>query len=94
MDSPKILISFHILPELIDKIKSALPEAEILYKPELYGKPRYMNDQHGAPIERTPEQEEMLQSMMAKADILFFAHSRKLFEQISAVVQLADESLL
>lgn len=71
MGSPKILISFHILPELIDKIKATVPGAEILYEPELYGKPRYMNDQHGAPIERTPEQEERLQSMMAEADILY-----------------------
>lgn len=71
MGSPKILISFHILPELIEKIKATLPEAEILYEPELYGKPRYMNDQSGAPIDRTPEQEKRLQSLMAQADILY-----------------------
>lgn len=71
MGSPRILISFHILPELIDKIKDTLPEAEILYEPELLGKPRYMNDQTGAPPERTPEQEKRLQELMSKADILY-----------------------
>lgn len=71
MGSPKILISFHILPELIERIKETLPEAEVLYEPELYGKPRYDNDQHGAPAERTPEQEKRLQSLMAQADILY-----------------------
>ncbi len=71
MGSPNILISFHILPELIERIKSTCPDVEILYDPDLYGKPRYNNDQHGAPIKRTPEQDEKLQSMMAEADILY-----------------------
>ena len=51
-------ISFHIDPRLIEKIKQADPDIEILYDPSLLGKPRYKNDQHGGPIARTSEQEE------------------------------------
>jgi phosphoglycerate dehydrogenase-like enzyme len=65
-----LFISFHIDPRLIEKIKQADPDIEILYDPSLLGKPRYKNDQHGGPIARTPEQEEKIQGMMAEAEIM------------------------
>ena len=71
MRSVKILVTFHIAPELLERIKAVDPGVEILYNPSLLGRPRYMNDQHGAPIERTPEQEERLRGMMAEAEVLF-----------------------
>ena len=71
MQNPiKILISFHIAAELIEKIRAVESRIEILYDPILLGKPRYRNDQHGGAIQRTPEQEAKLQSMMAEAEIL------------------------
>ena len=69
--SRKLFISFHIAPELLEKIRLADPDMEIMYNPSLLGKPRYRNDQHGGPIKRTPEQEEKLQAMIAEAEILF-----------------------
>jgi glyoxylate/hydroxypyruvate reductase len=69
--SRKLLISFHIAPELLEMIRLADPDLEIMYDPSLLGKPRYKNDQHGNRIERTPEQKEKLQAMMAEAEILF-----------------------
>lgn len=69
-ESIKILITFHIAPELIEKIRAADPRIEILYDPSLFGAPRYPNDQHGSAIQRSPEQDAKLQSMMAEADIL------------------------
>ncbi|MCW4049910.1 MAG: D-2-hydroxyacid dehydrogenase [Candidatus Bathyarchaeota archaeon] len=72
MSAPiKILISFHIAPDLIEKIKQVDPNIKILYDPSLLGKPRYINDQHGAPIQRTSEQEEIFRQMMSEAEILF-----------------------
>src|SRR4030043_2207439 len=67
----KILITFHLAPELIDTIKVVDRNLEILYDPTLLGTPRYLNDQHGAPINRSSEQEDRLRSMMAEAEILF-----------------------
>ena len=70
-ESLKILITFHIAPELIEKIKEVDSRIEILYDPSLLGIPRYPNDQHGSAIQRTSEQEAKLQSMMAETDILY-----------------------
>ena len=57
------MISFHIAPELLEKIRQTDTDLEIMYDPSLLGKPRYKNDQHGNRIERTPEQEEKLQEI-------------------------------
>jgi phosphoglycerate dehydrogenase-like enzyme len=71
MKSPvKILLTFNLAPELVDKIK-AVEGVEVLYDPTLLGTPRYLNDQHGGPINRSSEQEDRLRSMMAEAEILF-----------------------
>ena len=67
----KLFISFNIDPLLIEKIKQADPDIEIMYDPSILPKPRYRNDQHGGPFQRTPEQEEKIQGMMAEAEILF-----------------------
>jgi len=72
MKSPvKILITFNLAPELIDKIKAVDENIEVLYDSTLLGAPRYLNDQHGSPIKRSSEQEERFRSMMAEAEILF-----------------------
>jgi phosphoglycerate dehydrogenase-like enzyme len=48
----------------------------VLYEPELLGKPRYINDQHGSRIKRTPEQEARWLKLLGQADILFGYLSR------------------
>ncbi len=70
-DKVKVMITFYLEQELVNKIKTLDPRIELLYEPSLLGKPRYMNDQHGGSIERTSEQEEELRVMMAKAEVLF-----------------------
>jgi len=70
-DQINILITFHIARELVEKIKAVDPRIKIIYNPSLLGKPRYPNDQHGAPIQRTPEQEDKFKQMMNKAEIIF-----------------------
>ncbi len=67
----KLLISFHIAPKLLERIRQTDPDLEIMYDPSLLGKPRYRNDQRGGFIERTREQEERYIGMMSEAEILF-----------------------
>ena len=67
----KVLLTFHIDSELIEKIKAVDEDIEILYDPDLLGKPRYLNDQHGGVIDRTMEQKAKLESLMAEAEIVF-----------------------
>ncbi len=70
MAKVQTLITFHIAQELLEKIKS-LPDIEVMYDPSLLGKPRYLNDQHGAPINRTPEQRKKLIDRMRETEVLF-----------------------
>ena len=66
-----VFITFHLAPELIEKVKAADPKVEIRYKPGLLGKLRYPNDQHGAPVERTPEEEQRWLGHLSRAEIIF-----------------------
>lgn len=66
----KVLIASYLEPELVTQIRAEVPQVEVLYHPELLGKPRYIAD-HTAPINRTAEQEAQWRSLLAQADILF-----------------------
>ena len=66
-----ILITFHLAPELIEKVQAADPKVEITYEPGLLGKLRYPNDQHGAPVNRTPEEEQRWLGHLSRAEIIF-----------------------
>ena len=71
----KILITSYLEPELVEQIRSEVPQVEVINRPDLLGKPRYIAD-HNGPLQRTPEQEAEWQSLLAQADVLFdFDHS-------------------
>jgi len=70
-ESLKVFITFHLAPELVEKVRAADPRVEIIYEPGLLGKLRYPNDQHGAPVNRTPEAEQRWQGNLSKADVVF-----------------------
>lgn len=70
-----ILIASYLEPEYVRDIEAAYPQVKVIYRPDLIGKPRYIAD-HTASVQRTPEQEQEWQSLLAQADILFdFDHS-------------------
>jgi phosphoglycerate dehydrogenase-like enzyme len=68
--SKKVLIASYLEPERVEEIRREVPQVEVLYYPELIGKPRYIADHNGR-IERTPEQEAAWRRLLAQADILF-----------------------
>jgi glyoxylate/hydroxypyruvate reductase len=65
-----ILIASYLEPELVERIRTAFPDVEVVNRPDLLGKPRYVAD-HTAKVERTPEQEAEWRGLLARADILF-----------------------
>jgi len=67
----RTLITFRLAPELVEKIQAADPRVEIIYEPGLLGKLRYPNDQHGGPVNRTPEEEQRWLSHLSRADVVF-----------------------
>jgi phosphoglycerate dehydrogenase-like enzyme len=67
----KILITFRLAPELVEKVRAADPQVEIIYEPRLLGRLRYPNDQHGGPVNRTPEEEQRWLDYLSKSEIIF-----------------------
>lgn len=66
-----ILIASYLEPEYVERIKTTVPQSEVIYEPELIARPRYMADHKGTPFQRTAEQETKWQSLLKRADILF-----------------------
>lgn len=69
-DKPKVLIASYLEPEWVEQIRREVPEVEVIYHPELVGKPRYIADHNGI-LARTPEQEAEWLTLLAQANILF-----------------------
>ena len=71
------LVASYLEPEYIARIRRAVPEIELVYRPDLIGAPRFQSD-HTAPHERTPAQEAEWRDLLALADILFdFDHTHR-----------------
>jgi phosphoglycerate dehydrogenase-like enzyme len=66
----KVLIASYLEPERVEQIRREVPEVEVIYRPDLLGKPRYTAD-HNGDSKRTPEQEAQWLSLLAETDILF-----------------------
>lgn len=69
LDRVPILIGVDLAPEYVNQIWTVDPRIEVLYDPELVGRPRFACDHHG-PVERTPEQEKRWLEMLARCEVL------------------------
>lgn len=65
-----ILIASYLEPEYIERIQQQVPQANVIYRPDLLGQPRYKNDHTSRP-ERDEAQEAEWRGLLAQADILF-----------------------
>ncbi|MCC7445812.1 MAG: D-2-hydroxyacid dehydrogenase [Anaerolineae bacterium] len=75
-----VLIASYLEPQYIEQIRQAVPEVEVIYRPDLLGKPIYQADHYTVP-NRTPDQEAEWRALLAQADILFdfdFSHREDL----------------
>ena len=66
----KVLITLPLEPELVNQILGVDPRVEVLYEPDLLGRPQYATH-YNAPIERTPAQEARWQELLAQAEVMF-----------------------
>ena len=69
-DRPKVLIASYLEAELVDQIRNNVPEAEVLYRPDLLYKPSYDADHTSLP-KRSADQEKEWQELLASAEVLF-----------------------
>lgn len=65
-----ILIATYLEPEYVEQIRAEVPEVEVIYRPDLIGKPRFTADHTSMP-ERSAEQEQAWRDLLAQAHILF-----------------------
>ena len=73
----KVLIASYLEPEFIERIRDAVPQVEVIYRPDLIGAPQF-HAHHTAIINRTPQQEAKWSTLLAQADILFdFDHTHR-----------------
>lgn len=68
-DKVKVMITFFLEPELVEKIRSLDPRIEVLYEPDLMGRPRYQS--HHVGFQGTPEQEKRWLELMSQAEVIF-----------------------
>jgi len=84
---PTVLIASYLEPEHVERIRTEVSDVEVIYRPDLLGKPRYIAD-HSAPVNRSAEQESEWQALLGNADILFdfdFSHRDDLPELAPSV---------
>ncbi len=72
-----VLISSYLEPELVDRMRADELRVEVIFEPELLGKPSYPCDHSSLP-KRTPEEETRWRNLLGKADVLFdFDHTHR-----------------
>lgn len=65
----RVLIASALEPPLIERIRAVDPRLDIVYRPDLIGRPRYPGD-HTAPMTRTPAQAAEWASLVAEAEVM------------------------
>lgn len=68
---PKVLIASYLDEELVTRIRSEVPEVEVIYEPELLPVPQYSCDHRGLQRELTQLQQDRWQEHLNKAEIMF-----------------------
>lgn len=66
-----LLIASWIEAALVERIRAARPDVDVLYEPHLLRPPRYPADHGGRPVERLPEEEARWRELLGRATILF-----------------------
>src|SRR5215831_17666730 len=68
--SVRVLIASALEAPLIERIRAVDPRLDVVYRPDLIGRPRYPGD-HTAPMTRTPTQAAEWAALVAEAEVLF-----------------------
>ena len=67
---PKVLIASYLDEELIARIRSEVPDVEVIYEPDLLPVPQFACDHRGIQRELTAQQQELWQEHLNNAEIM------------------------
>ncbi|HSH81243.1 MAG TPA: hypothetical protein VLA19_22145 [Herpetosiphonaceae bacterium] len=70
MTAVTVLIGSPLEAEYAGMIRQVDPRVELLYRPDLLGRPRYHADHYALP-DRSPEQEAEWRGLLARAEVMF-----------------------
>lgn len=67
---PKVLVASYLEPDLVERIRTRVPEIDLTYRPDLLGKPSYPAD-HSTSPRRNETAEAEWKRLLSSAEILF-----------------------
>ena len=65
----RVLIASALEPPLVERIRAVDPRLDVVYRPDLIGRPRYPGD-HTAPVARAPAQAAEWAALVAEAEVM------------------------
>ena len=65
-----VLVATPLEPELVDRLREEVPQAEIVFEPDLLPAPRFPSDHVGVPFAPTREQQERFEKLLAGAEVV------------------------
>jgi phosphoglycerate dehydrogenase-like enzyme len=65
-----VLVATPLETELVERIRAEVPEAEVLYEPDLLPTPRFPCDHAGAPFDPSPEQRRRFEALLSRAEVV------------------------
>jgi phosphoglycerate dehydrogenase-like enzyme len=65
-----VLVATPLEPQLVGRIREEVPEADVLFEPDLLPAPRFPSDHAGAPFEPTREQQERFETLLSTAEVV------------------------
>ena len=84
-----LVIATPVEAELVERIRTQVPEVDVSFEPDLLPPPRYPSDHAGDPsFERSPDDEERFRSILSRADVTLGVPGDRP-EGLRSLVQLA-----
>jgi glyoxylate/hydroxypyruvate reductase A len=67
----RILVASYLEPECVERIRTKVPQVDVIYEPELLPQPRYRSDHDGNPVDLPEAGRQRWAELLKSADIMF-----------------------
>jgi glyoxylate/hydroxypyruvate reductase len=67
----RILVASYLEPECVERIRTQVPQVDVVYEPELLPRPRYRSDHDGNPVDLSEAGRQRWAELLKSADVMF-----------------------
>jgi glyoxylate/hydroxypyruvate reductase len=67
----RILVASYLEPECVERIRTQVPQVDVVYEPELLPRPRYRSDHDGNPADLSEAGRQRWAELLKSADVMF-----------------------